>query len=105
MIEDSPFAPRVVTCLAHRRERATHICTDLNCLHSPILCPYCLNDSRIRALHPHDSSIRPLTEGVEWLTDLIRSQSKSIELVYERTIGSRECEVIKFNLEKGTLLS
>jgi len=64
MIDENPFAPRVVTCLAHRRERATHICTDLNCPHSPILCPLCLNDPRIRGIHSHDSHIRPLWEGV-----------------------------------------
>lgn len=98
MIEESPFAPRVVTCLAHRKERATHICTELGCAYSPILCGACLSDPRVRGLHPHEGSVRQLGEGVEWLTSLIRSQSKSIELVYERTIGSRECEVIKFNL-------
>jgi hypothetical protein len=38
------------------------------------------------------------------MTSIIRSQSKSMELIYERTIGSRECEVLKFNLEKGNLL-
>jgi hypothetical protein len=104
MIDDNPFSPRVVTCLTHRKERATHLCTDLNCTHSPILCGACLADPRVRSMHGHEGSVRPLWEGVEWLTGLIRNQSKSIELVYERTIGSRECEAIKFNLEKGGLL-
>ena len=91
MLEDSPFAPRVVTCLTHRHERATHICTDLNCTNNPILCHHCLTDHRFRSLHPHEGSVRPLTEGVEWMTGIIRSQSKSMELIYERTVGSREC--------------
>ena len=60
MLEDNPFTPRVITCLTHRREKATHICTDLNCHNSPILCPYCLSDPRIRSSHSHESSIRPL---------------------------------------------
>ena len=104
MIDDNPFAPRVVTCLTHRKERATHLCTDLSCTHSALLCPLCLNDHRQRSYHPHESSIKPLPDAVDWLTSLIRSQSKSIELIYERTIGNRECEIIKFNLEKGPLL-
>lgn len=82
MFDENPFAPRAVTCLTHRREKATHICTDLNCQHNPILCPFCLSDLRIRTLHGHESNIRPLSEGVEWLTGLIRNQSKSIELIY-----------------------
>ena len=89
MIEDSPFAPRVITCLTHRKERASHICTELTCAHSPILCPLCLSDPRQRGHHPHDSSIKPISEGIDWLTSIIRSQSKAIEVVYERTIGSR----------------
>lgn len=78
MLEESPFSPRVVTCLAHRRERATHLCTDLNCTHSPILCPLCFHDPRFRSMHPHEGSVRPLSEGVEWMTNMIRSQSKSM---------------------------
>jgi hypothetical protein len=104
MLEDNPFSPRVVTCLTHRKERATHLCTELGCSHSPILCPLCLSEPRLRTYHPHEGSIRPLPEAVEWLTSVIRGQSKSIELIYERTVGSRECEVIRFNLEKGHLL-
>lgn len=104
MLDDSPFSPRVVICLTHRRERATHLCTDLNCTNSPILCPLCLAEPRFRGMHPHEGSVRPLAEGVEWITGIIRSQSKSMELIYERTVGSRECEVIRFNLEKGNLL-
>lgn len=53
MLDESPFSPRVVTCLAHRRERATHLCTDLNCTSSPILCHLCLSDHRFRSNHPH----------------------------------------------------
>ena len=103
-MEDNPFAPRVVTCLTHRKERATHICTDLNCTNSPLLCQACMGDHRVRSGHQHQSSLRPLGEGVQWLTSTIRSQSKSMEMIYERTIGSRECEIIKFNLEKGGIL-
>lgn len=39
------------------------------------------------------------------LSNAIRSQSKSIELVYERTIGHRDNEMIKLNLEKGRILT
>ena len=48
-----------------------------------------MSDSRWRSQHPHDISIRPLNDGIEWLTGVIKNQSKSIELIYERTIGSR----------------
>lgn len=104
MLDDNPFAPRMVTCLNHRKERATHLCTELSCQHNPLLCTLCFNDHRLRTLHPHEASLRPLPEAVEWLTGVIRSQSKSTELIFERTIGSRDCEVIRFNLEKGGLL-
>lgn len=41
---------------------------------------------------------------MEWLAGVVRGQSKSIELIYERTIGSRECELMRYNLEKGAQL-
>lgn len=89
MLDDNPFAPRSVTCLIHRKEKATHICTEYSCQQNAILCALCFNDARWRSQHPHESSIKPLSEGVELLTSAIRTHAKSIELVYERTIGSR----------------
>ena len=41
---------------------------------------------------------------MDYLTNTIRGQSKSIEMIYERTIGNRDYDIIKFNLEKGGLL-
>lgn len=53
MFDDATFAPRTVTCTIHRKERATHICTDFACQQDPVLCSYCLNDVRWRSQHPH----------------------------------------------------
>ena len=89
MLDENPFIPRAVTCLVHRKEKATHICTDLACQQNAILCGLCFNDARWRSQHPHEGAIRPLSDAIEWMTSIIRNQSKSIELVYERTVGSR----------------
>ena len=77
----------------------------MSCQQNTFLCSLCFSDARWRGQHPHEGAVKPLSEGVEWLTTAIRTQTKSVELLYERTIGSREAELIKFNLEKGALLT
>jgi hypothetical protein len=64
MLDENPFVPRAVTCLVHRKEKATHVCTDLACQQNAILCGLCFNDARWRSQHPHEGAIRPLSDAI-----------------------------------------
>lgn len=99
MLDDNLFGTKIMNCFVHKKEKATHICVDLYCYSNPIICAFCMSDNKYRLQHSsHESAVKPVFEAAEHIAAMIRSHTKSIESVYERTIGNRDNESIKSNI-------
>ena len=73
---------------------------------NPVMCTVCFNDTKFRSAHvSHESALKPINEAVEVLSEVIKRQVKPMQSAYERTLGLRENEMIKSNLEKIDYLS
>jgi len=90
MLDESTII-KPIYCLLHKKEKATHICTDLHCQANPIMCSLCLSDYKYRLTHnSHENALKPVVEAADLISTLIRTQSKTIHNIYEQTLGKTD---------------
>ena len=82
---------RQITCFLHKKEKATHLCSDLRCHNNPLLCGQCFLEHNLRTMHgSHEAQVQPIHEGVEKISGVIKAQSREVEKIYNATVGNKE---------------